>query len=140
MSALDKIIASEAAGPYEAHRAALESKRLTFQHCKACSNRWLPPREDCPRCWSPDWEWQEASGTATVVSWVVYHTAFDKRFADRLPYNVALVDLDEGPRMITNLVNLPGGEDVIGRRAVVLFEEDHERTLPRFRLEDGTPP
>ena len=42
--------------------------------------------------------------------------------------------------MITNLVNLPGGEDVIGRRAVVLFEEDHERTLPRFRLEDGTPP
>ena len=138
MNAMDKKIASEAQGPYETYRDALESKRLTFQHCKACNNDWLPPREDCPRCWSPDWEWREASGEATVVSWVVYHTAFDKRFAGRLPYNVALVDLDEGPRMVTNLVSLPDGEDVIGRRAELVFEEDHGRMLPRFRLKDGS--
>ena len=113
MNAMDKKIASEAQGPYETYRDALESKRLTFQHCKACNNDWLPPREDCPRCWSPDWEW-------------------------RLPYNVALVDLDEGPRMVTNLVSLPDGEDVIGRRAELVFEEDHGRMLPRFRLKDGS--
>lgn len=120
--------------PYDQYRAQLEAGRLTFQRCRSCGDAWLPPREDCPKCWSPDWDWQEASGRATVVSWVVYHTAFDKRFADRLPYNVALVDLDEGPRMITNLIDLPPGEDVIGRRAELVFEEDHGRQLPRFRL------
>lgn len=127
-------IAAEAQGPYAAYREALEAKRLTFQCCRACENAWLPPREDCPRCWSPDWDWREASGKATVVSWVIYHTAFDKRFADRLPYNVALVELDEGPRMITNLIDIPAGEDVIGRRACLVFEQDHGRQLPRFRL------
>jgi len=122
------------AAPYDTYRAGLDSGRLTFQRCRACASAWLPPREECPNCWSPEWRWEEASGKATVVSWVVYHTAFDKRFADRLPYNVALVDLDEGPRMITNLIDLPAGQDVIGRRATVIFEEDHGRQLPRFRL------
>lgn len=125
------------AAPYDAYRAALEEKRLTFQRCCACANAWLPPREECPRCWSADWEWEPASGVATVVSWVVYHTAFDKRFADRLPYNVTLVDLDAGPRMVTNLVDLPTGEDIIGRRAVLAFEEDFGRQLPRFRLAEA---
>lgn len=130
-------IMAEAQGPYAAYREALDAGRLTFQHCRSCSRSWLPPREDCPHCWSPDWEWREASGGATVVSWVVYHTAFDKRFADRLPYNVALVDLDEGPRMVTNIVDLPDGQDVIGRRARLVFQEDHGRLLPRFALESG---
>lgn len=122
------------ATPQDQHRRALDEGRLTFQHCRSCGNAWLPPREECPRCWSPDWDWQAASGAATVISWVVYHTAFDKRFEDRLPYNVTLVELDEGPRMITNLVDRPAGDDLIGRRAVVAFETDHGRSLPRFRL------
>ena len=122
--------------PYDTYRAGLDDRRLTFQRCRSCSHAWLPPREDCPNCWSSDWEWEAASGKATVVSWVIYHTAFDKRFADKLPYNVALVDLDEGPRMITNLTNLPADEDVIGRRATLVFEQEHGRQLPRFRLAD----
>lgn len=137
MSAADRRIMSEAQGPYATYRDALDTRRLTFQRCRSCEGNWLPPREDCPHCWSPDWEWREASGLATVVSWVVYHTAFDKRFADRLPYNVALVDLEEGPRMVTNIIDLPDGQDVIGRRARLVFEEDHGRLLPRFKLEDG---
>jgi uncharacterized OB-fold protein len=86
---------------------------MTFQRCAECGHAWLPTREECPKCWSPDWRREEASGEAKVVSWVVYHTAFDKRFAERLPYNVALVELAEGPRMITNLVEIPAGADVI---------------------------
>lgn len=137
MSATDKIM-SEAQEAYATYREGLESRRLTFQCCRSCGKNWLPSREDCPHCWSPDWEWREAAGGATVVSWVVYHTAFDKRFADRLPYNVALVDLDEGPRMVTNIIDLPDGQDVIGRRVQLVFEEDHGRLLPRFRLENGS--
>jgi uncharacterized OB-fold protein len=137
MSTVDEKTAT--AGPYETYRAALDARRLTFQRCRACSGAWLPPREDCPRCWSPDWGWEEASGKATVVSWVVYHTAFDKRFSDRLPYNVTLVELDEGPRMVTNLIDIPAGQDVVGRRAVLVFEEDFGRQLPRYRLEKEAP-
>lgn len=123
-----------AATPYDTYRVALDDRRLTFQRCNACGKAWLPPREDCPHCWSPEWDWEPASGRATVVSWVVYHTAFDRRFAERLPYNVALVELDEGPRMITNLIDPPEGEDLIGRPAVLAFETDLGRLLPRYRL------
>lgn len=124
--------------PQEAYRQALDAKRLMFQRCGACGNAWLPPREECPKCWSGQWEWQEAEGRATVVSWVVYHVAFDQRFKDRLPYNVALVELSEGPRMITNLIDMPDGEDVIGRSVALAFEEDQGRLLPRYRLSVAT--
>lgn len=128
-------IIAPAPTPQEAHRAALDARRLTFQRCRSCAQAWLPAREECPKCWSADWAWEEASGTAEVVSWVVYHTAFDKRFTDRLPYNVAVVQLAEGPRMVTNLVDLPEGEDVIGQTVTLAFEEDLGRPLPRFKLQ-----
>jgi len=69
-----------------------------------------------------------------VVSWVVFHIAFDPRFKDRTPYNVALVDLDEGPRLVTNIIDMPADEDLVGRRVTLCFEEDMGRKLPRFRL------
>jgi len=120
--------------------AALDAGRLTFQRCDTCGKPWLPPRSECPHCWSAKWRWEAAKGTATVVSWVIYHTAFDKRFKDRLPYNVAVVELDEGPRMVTNMVDLPEGEqDLIGRRVELVIQSDLGRALPRFRL-SGTAP
>lgn len=129
--------APETMSPADTHRAALDQRRLTFQRCGTCGNAWLPPREECPKCWSPDWAFEEASGKASVVSWVVYHTAFDARFKDRVPYNVAIVELAEGPRMITNLVEpLPEG-DLVGRAVTLEFQDDFDRPLPRFRLADG---
>lgn len=122
--------------PAEAYVAALADERLTFQRCTTCGHAWLPARADCPNCWSPDHTREQASGQATVVSWVIFHVAFDPRFKDRMPYNVALVDLDEGPRLITNIIDLPDGEDIVGRRASLCFEEDMGRKRPRFRLSD----
>lgn len=84
----------------------LAAGRLTFQRCRACENAWLPPRDECPRCLAADWAWQEAGGGARVITWVVYHTAVDDSFKDRVPYNVAFVELDEGPRMVTNIVGV----------------------------------
>lgn len=126
-------MADDIRDPAEEWREGLARKRLRYQRCAECGHNWLPPREDCPECWSPKWDWKDASGGATVVSWVIYHTAFDPRFKDRLPYNVTLVDLDEGPRLITNLTTMPEG-DITGRRATLVFEEDFDRQLPRFRL------
>jgi uncharacterized OB-fold protein len=126
--------------PHEAYGAALEDGRLTFQRCADCGHAWLPARTECPECWSPDHSREDAGGMATVVSWVVFHVAFDPRFKDRTPYNVALVDLDEGPRLITNIIEIPAGEDIVGKRVALCFEEDMGRRLPRFRLPDDTAP
>jgi len=121
--------------PSSAYWGYLEGGQFRFQHCRACANAWLPARSQCPKCWSPDWEWEDASGGGRVVSWVVFHTAFHEAFKERLPYNVAVVELEEGPRLITNLTNLqdaPG--DVTDKPVRLVIERDMDRALPRFRL------
>jgi len=97
--------ASEIAAPYW---RALDEGRLAFQRCNQCADAWLPPRSECPRCLSSDWHWADASGAATLVSWVVYHHGYHDYYATRLPYNVAVVELAEGPRLISNIVDATG--------------------------------
>jgi uncharacterized OB-fold protein len=97
-----------AASISEPYWQALEDGRLTYQHCP-CGHRWLPPRHECPSCLGTDWTWQTASGKARLISWVVYFTAYDESLKDRLPYNVAIVELQEGVRMITNILDCPDG-------------------------------
>lgn len=123
--------------PAEAYRAALDEHRVTFQRCGACGHAWLPARSECPECWSDDHSREEATGGGTVVSWVVFHVAFDDRYKGRTPYNVALIDLDEGPRLVTNIIEIPAGEDIIGRRVAPCFQQDMGREMLRFRLEEG---
>lgn len=83
---------------------ALREGRLAYQSC-SCGRRWLPPRAECPSCLGTNWEWAISRGVGRLVSWVVYHVAYHESFADRLPYNVAIVELDEGPRLITNVID-----------------------------------
>ncbi len=83
---------------------ALREGHLTYQCCKACSYAWLPARTECPTCLSPEWSWQPASGRAKLISWVIYHHAYHPWFAKKLPYNVSVVELAEGPRLISNVV------------------------------------
>ena len=85
-------------------QAGLERGVLLFPRCRACALAWLPPRTECPRCLVAEWAWEEARGEARLISWVVYHRAYHESFADRVPYNVALVELVEGPRLISTLV------------------------------------
>lgn len=85
------------------YTAGLAEGRLLLQQC-ACGERWLPASATCVRCLGTHWTWIAAEGGGCLKSWVVYHTAFHPDFRARLPYNVALVELDEGPRMITNIL------------------------------------
>jgi uncharacterized protein len=112
---------------------ALKQGRLTFQLCRKCSHAWLPARAECPRCLAADWDWSEASGKGHVVSWVIYHHAYHEAFTARLPYNVVLVELDEGPRLLTNIVNPNVG--IAAERPVQLkIEDEHGVALARFAL------
>jgi uncharacterized OB-fold protein len=113
---------------------ALEAGRHVFQRCANCNNAWLPPRPECPRCLQHDWAWETASGEARLVSWVVYHTAFHPAFADRLPYTVAIVALDEGPRLISNIVDVADPEAlVIDQPLTLTIEREHGVAVPRYR-------
>ncbi len=114
---------------------ALEGGSLTFQRCDSCGHAWLPERQACPNCWSLAAHRETASGRARVVSWVVYRIAYHAAFKDRLPYNVAIVELAEGPRMVTNLTNLDGWDGpVADQPCELVIEEDLGRRIPRFRL------
>ena len=110
---------------------ALDAGRLTFQRCRHCGHGWLPARPECPECLHPDWAWTAASGRAKLVSWVIYHVAFHAWFKDRLPYNVAIVELEEGPRLLSNIV---GEENLaIEMKLHLVIEREEGIALARFR-------
>jgi uncharacterized OB-fold protein len=115
---------------------ALDEGHLVVARCD-CGHAFLPPRPLCPRCLQAAWRWERASGKGRLVSWVVYHTAYHPAYADRLPYNVALVELDEGPRLITNLVDAP--DQLVADAPVDLcIEREQGWALARFRQRAGT--
>jgi uncharacterized protein len=122
------------AGPYW---AAASAGRLTAQRCPACRQLRWPPAPICPECLLPGGEWVQLSGLGTVWSLAVYHRAFHPGFAAELPYTVALVELDEGPRMISNLVGDPGAF-AVGRRVRAVFDQVSDQvTLVRFTAVAG---
>ena len=83
---------------------ALADERLAFQRCKVCTKPWMPASWECPSCLASDWQYEYATGNAELISWIIYHKAYHPSFESRVPYNVAVVELREGPRLITNIV------------------------------------
>lgn len=114
---------------------ALSRGELHFQKCASCGNAWLPPRDACPACLSPDSNWVRASGKGKLVSWIVYHQAYAPAFEARLPYNVAIVELDEGPRLLTNILS-DAAELSIGAPVTLQIEREGDLALARFALDD----
>lgn len=112
--------------------SALDQGRLTFQRCQACGNAWLPARSECPGCLAGEPLWVDASGDATLISWVVYHTALHPAFADRLPYTVAVVELVEGPRMLSNIISSDPEGLRIDQPLTLRIEQEVGVCVPRF--------
>ncbi|GAA0333745.1 OB-fold domain-containing protein [Sphingomonas oligophenolica] len=107
--------------------------QLVFMRCTRCGNAFLPAREECPNCLSPGPQWERASGGARLISWVVYHRAPDAAFQGRVPYTAAIVELDEGPRMITNIVGAQDPEALqIEQRLSLRIEQEDGVAVPRF--------
>jgi uncharacterized OB-fold protein len=94
---------------------------------------WAPNGPVCPRCFSSDFEWKELSGKGKIATWVIFHKLYHKAFAAELPYNVAFVELDEGPRIIANVLGVTNEDLSIGMRVKVIFEKiNDEVTIPKF--------
>lgn len=118
----------------------LSAGELRFQRCRHCDHAWLPPREECPRCWSDLWAFEASSGRGTLISWVVYHKAYHPYFESKIPYNVSVVELAEGPRLLTNVVTGDHADLDIGLPVELMIQEEAGLMLARFRLPaDGAP-
>ena len=114
-------------------RAAREG-RLLLRHCTACGNVMFYPRMACPRCLSMDLGWQEASGRGQVHSATTCFRAPDQAFRAEVPYVIALIDLEEGPRMMSNVTHCAPDEVEIGMAVEVWFDEaSDEIAIPKFK-------
>ena len=107
--------------------------RLIIRRCNACGRAYFYPRDFCPRCWSEDVEWIDASGRATLYTWSIVRRNDLPQWVDRVPYVAAVVDLEEGPRMMTNVVGIEPEDLVEGMALVVDFRQDEDLTVPIFR-------
>ena len=92
------------------------------------------PRKFCPECWSSDLGWYQASGKGKVFSYTVTMLGVEEKFADDLPFVLAWVDLEEGVRMLTNIVGCDPEEVSIGMDVEVAFEDVTPAiSLPKFK-------
>ena len=113
---------------------AAKRHELHIQRCTECGHRWFPPASRCPHCLSTAYEWAPASGRGKVWSWIVMWQRYFPAFEGRIPYNVAYVELDEGPRLMTNIVDCDASDLHCDLPVEVTFEDvTDEITLPVFR-------
>ncbi len=114
---------------------AAKREEFTLYTCGNCGSQYYPAIE-CTKCsdLSPPMSWKQASGKGKVVSWVIMHKAYHEGFRDMVPYNVALVHLDEGPFFLTNITGC-ANEDLRYEMPVTIdFQRiTDEITLPRFK-------
>lgn len=109
--------------------------RLRMQKCKACGHIRYPVSHVCPKCLSYGFEWTDLSGRGEVFSYVVFYQLYDKAFEKDIPYNVALVQLEDGPRMYSNIVGVDNDAVKIGDKVQAVFDPvTPEVTIPRFKL------
>jgi hypothetical protein len=109
-------------------------ERLALTRCRACG-AWSTPRVVCPKCWSQDVEVATASGKGEIYSYTVLYRAGRPGFGADVPYVVALVALDEGPRVMTTVVGVEPEQVRIGTRVRAVFERRGDIAFPVFTPE-----
>lgn len=108
-------------------------RQLSYQRCSACAEPVFYPRRHCPGCGSLELDWHQASGYGTIYSFSVVRQSYHPFFRTRAPYAVAWVDLDEGVRILSNVVGIADpGELSVGQRVRVVWEEHEELCIPLF--------
>ena len=113
-----------------------QAHELWLRRCNACERAYFYPRDFCPDCGTRDVSWVQASGRGTLHTFAIVHRAPVPAFRDHVPFVVAMVDLEEGARIPTNLVGVePDPAHIrVGMAVEVAFADvTDEITLPVFR-------
>lgn len=116
---------------------ALRSHRLMLRSCKQCGQPHFYPRSLCPHCHCEDLQWIEAIGRGVIYSYTVARKPAGPAFKADVPYVVAIVQLDEGPRMMTRIVTTDPASVHIGAAVQVVYDDVAPGlTLPTFALNE----
>lgn len=119
---------------------ACARRELRIQQCTQCQTFRFPPRDICPSCLSSSAAWALVSGRGTIWSFAVVRHPFHAAFKDKVPYVIAIVELEARVRMATNIVDCRPEEIKIGMPVSVVFEERAPGVLlPVFRLSSLAP-
>ena len=113
----------------------LREQKLLLPKCGACGHVFFYPRAVCPRCRARDIGWIQASGRGTLHAFEIGYQAFSKAWKVKPPWVLAMVELAEGPRLMTNLINVAPDPKVIRCDMpvrVVFTKLTDEITLPLF--------
>ena len=111
-----------------------KAHKLLLPRCNSCGRFWFPPSRRCVHCLSSDFAWTESAGQGRIYSFVVFHRVYHSAFESDVPYTVAVVELDEGPRLIANIVGTPPDDVRCDMRVRVTFESRGDATIPQFRV------
>ena len=107
--------------------------RLLLQCCDSCQQLRYPPVKLCKKCLHDKSSWREHKGQGTIYSFVVYHHTFLAEFKHKLPYAVAIIELQDGPRMISRITGCKTEQVEIGMPVKVVFEKMAESlSIPVF--------
>ena len=113
---------------------AARAGELRVQRCAACRQHYFYPRPFCPRCGSADVAWVPVSGRARRHSYVISHRPAPG-FEAEVPYAIAVVELEEGPRLMTNIVGVENTPErlELDMELEVVFQERGDQCVPVFR-------
>ncbi len=111
--------------------------RLAVQRCRSCGRIWHPPLPACPHCHGTDLGWREVSGAGSVYTYTVVRHATHAALADQVPYVVAIVELAEGPRLVTGVTGCAPEHVRVGMAVRACFRQVADGvTLPYFEPAD----
>ncbi len=114
---------------------AVQNQELVFQKCGDCGRLRHPPRPVCPKCRSLNIEWEPSSGKGTIYSKTIYRKSPHPGM--KAPFTVVLVELDEGLKLISNMVDIKNDDIKIGMQVEVVFDNlTDDLNLPKFRKVD----
>lgn len=114
----------------------IESEQLTRPVCNSCGENFFSPQVLCPNCLSDDWSYSESSGIGKIYSYTTVYRPMQEGFSS--PFVLVDIELDEGWRMYSRLINCSPEEVVIGLEVEVIFEKLMNRTLPFFQVRKWT--
>jgi uncharacterized OB-fold protein len=114
---------------------ALTRHEVQIQQCSACHAWIYYPRTCCPRCLSPELEWKQISGTGTLYSFTIARRPTAPFWADELPQLIAMVELDEGPRLTSTLCNVEEDAIRVGMRLQPVFDDIGDKNVTLLRYE-----
>jgi uncharacterized OB-fold protein len=114
---------------------ATKQRELRFQQCRDCETIVFYPRAHCTGCLGGHLAWRTSRGAGQIYTFSVVRQSYHPFFRARVPYAVAWIDLDEGPRLLSNVVGVsdPSAELQVGQRVRVEWEEHEELAIPLFR-------